>query len=1673
MTSPPFVSSPVATGGGGERFEQRIDAYALALLLVRSTPPLLLDTTVIEVHLQTQHLGWRTDDLLIVGEGHPGVTRKLAVQAKRTFRISSADEDCGRTIRSMWEDFTAADRFNPETDRLAIATLQGSTTLLRSFGSLLDCARAVPDAAEFARRLRIEGYLSRKARTQNEALVEILRDHLPGGGADELYWRFLRSIAVLSFDLGTVTSSTDALVLALLGHVARASSDPTATARTTWNELLDVASQGRATAASYRRDDLPVALRQRHDPISHADDSARRHLVDHGRIVRNSIGSFIAGTCALDRGSMVARLRDRMEEHRVLIVAGAAGAGKSALVKSMVEQIEVERPVLAFQAVEFAKAHVNDTLASTQAPLNARALISLLAAHDETVIFVDGVERLLEHSTRDAFAQLLKIVADIPSLRLVLTCRDYSVETVRSAFLAPAGISHYVFNVSALSDGELAAVARDVPALTAPLADPRIRAFLRTPYLLNIASRLDWSGATLPRNVRALREKCWREVIRDEAHAGGGMPERRERAFLEVARRRASELRPYVAPTTEDVEALQRLREASLLECPLGSSRLFAPAHDVLEDWAILKWLEDIASSASDEAAALSEVVGGRPAIRRGLRKWLAERLEIDVAGTRRFILSVLERGDLPPHFRDDCVVAALLSEDAPAFVDGCRERIAAGDTALLRTLIHLLRVACKAEPPWSPPEGVPSDFLMPIGTAWESMLDLAVGAMDTLDIADAPFFLGLVEDWARQIPSLSTSPPGAASAGRIVSQLLPRFEGYHSDDYRKRALEVVLKIPGDAAAFQDLTARVLAGDRTDISAREFGDLLLSTFSSSIASRDFPDAVLDVLRARLVMGQPDRTRHHYSAIEVSQCFGIREVGVSDFFPASAFQGPFLTLLKHHPRKAVDFIIELLNHAGEWYGEQRWPGHDLEPAIRITIQMPSGEAVEQWVNGRLFALYRGMSVGPYALQSALMALEKWLLEIAENTQLELEPWLLYILRHSNNVMATAVVTSVCLAHPDRAGGASLALLSSRELIEVDRSRVAGERSTSIEILTGLTPSHAIYEDERRTANPLPHRREHLESLAVRLQLTDMREAVWALIDRHRATMPSDDHADTLLWRLALHRMDLRGFTAQDSPAASTEAAPGDHRGVYLVPGNIEPEVQRLVNAGREQMAEMARHLQLQNAAQSLWDRAAPGADWRAILSDARAVASEGEPSEPYLRGGPGIIAASCIRDHLRDLAADELEWCANRVVTELMTSDREGDDLDVHSRMFGPDRAAAAVVYMLALEAPRSMGGDPIGLVVCALTHRIGEVAEYAYSGIATLLGARYNEVILRCAAAAVREAQLRHERSARAVRLPLARSSVGPSIEDVRSAVRSVLVGSTDEARDILTSLSFDSWHGRRAALRVSTLLGPFAEWSESRDFFQRIPEWLSHTWRTRHTPGSDTERDYSAEYELSRRVAKFALALPEEAALDLCAPFTALVPSDTRDAAHFLHDLIVAADGGAHDSFWAIWQAFADAAVTAPWTANLRRDRPYQAELIHRLFLATYWKKGVTHWERLNGEAHRIDTLVTRFPSAPICVEAYSRFLYTIGRQSLPQAFVTLSSVLAPDDAVALVAGPDVGFYLESLLSVVYTHPHALKADRDVAAAVLHVLDVLASAGSSAAYRMRDDFVTPLQASA
>lgn len=1688
------ATNPVSSGGGGTIFEQHVDALFLALLLVRAPLPVLKDCQVEEVHLQAEHLGWATDDALVVAERPDGVQRRLAAQVKRQFKISENDDVCTKAFGDFWSDFSG-DEFDPDLDRLALITLRGTNTLLDAFNSLLDCARASKDADDFMRRLQVDGYLSKKAR----GYAATIRNILVSAGAaptDEQFWRFLSVIHVVSFDLNTAAAQNEAWVKALLAATA-SGGNPMQAAELSWHELLELAGSGMPTASSFAHTDLPDDLRARHGAIDTRSTEVLRALSDHGAVTLDAIKTTISNTVEVARAELVSKVVEALNEHQVVMISAPAGFGKSAVAKLCVGQLDPELHCLAFRAEEFATSHIDQTLGQAQVPANGAELLGILAGQGRKLVLVESVERLLEASAREAFTDLLNLARKDRSLGLLITCRDYSLETVSSALLGQSGLPFEVIDVPPLGDDDLNQVAAASPHLAAALHDEHLKQLLRSPYLLDKAAQMNWSdGEDFPANEREFRRRCWGEVVRRNASASDGMPERRERAFQEVALRRAQMLRPFVPVDDLDAGALDALRNDGLIASPPDRSSMAAPGHDVLEDWAIIQWISRRWDRHEHAAAALAADVGGYPAVRRAYRKWLSETTRVDPA-VAAFGLSVVQDETLPAYFRDDTLVCILKSLSAREFLTSHRAVLFEDNGRLLVRVIHLLRVACKSPMSWLRNDAaVPSQMLMATGEAWSAVLELALGGVDELLPVQAPILLGLIEDFASSVSWQQPEPNGFREAAKIGCRLLEHLDGYRMDDMRVRTLKVIAKVPsGDEDAFKALVDRAIADEERDRIADDVSKVLLDDIEGWNACRFLPAEVIRLAKSQYLMSEEDLDprRDRMRAIDVEPMFGLQEQLRRSSYPASAIRGIFSPLLRHHPRDGVQFIIELFNHAGDWYGQQRWPYERLEPASHVTIEIPGEDQITQWANSRLWGLYRGHEVGPYILQSALMALETWLLQVCDLEGVDVEPWLLRILRESNNVMATAVVASICNAHPEKAGRAGPALLSSRELIGLDRIRMVKERPHLS--FSGMLPDfglNKIYEEERKTSGALSHRGSDLEALAVKLQLNEGRESIHALIDRHRSSLPPTDEQteEDRLWRLALHRMDVRGFRAleelppeeaEDSADGDSEEAPQGKR--YVVgPGELEPDIQELVDRHAPIAAQQSGKLSLLNWGNAAWEgreSAHPDIqDWETALTRARAR-NEGPEPEGFMCGGPGLVAAVCARDHWNAMPPEDQAWCIDQLIQEV---ERDSDTEDMTARVgrgaYRPDRHAAYVLPgLLTQDLSEAQFRRVEEAVAKALTHSVEEVVVYASEGVGVASAGDKSRRFDSYMAVIAWQAGVISQRLAEERQQPYDKQrQPGEIVREVLPAARAAIVAAELDPQVELKGLALDDWPGVEAAKIIMTVVGHSPDSDLAIDFYRRIAGSLLEEWdREFEDRDHHRQRDFEFIHECMRRLARFILKLDGAQALLLCEPLVAAVERHSREVRDFIRDLVVEADqSSGEDAFWPVWDAFADAIRTASWIDRIDSRHARGQELVAAIFLGSYWKENIRHWHRLNDANGRIDALALQLQGSAAAFEAYCRFLHDIGESSFPRAFVVLADSLAAGDAPTMLADKNVTFLLETLLTRhVYSEPHRLKSDPAARQAVLVLLDYLVEAGSSAAYRMRDDFVTPLSQAA
>jgi hypothetical protein len=1674
--------SPLATGGAGVYFEQHVGAAFLSLLLVRGIPPCLPHCQLSEVHFQTRHRGWHTDDLLLVGRGANDKQVQLAAQVKRSFTISHKDEDFRKTIGAAWHDYMARALFNSETDAFGIITLRGSDTMLKHFATLLDCARFSVDAADFASRLDAPGLIDKKARHYCEEVRVVVEEAARVAVSDEEFVGFLRRLYLLTFDLNTATAQTEAWVKTLLAHTATGP-DKIGAAAVTWNELLAIAGAGEPQAATFTYETLPESVRLRHAPVTSQDHHWLKVLAEHSQPVQRGASNRIGGKLQLPRKSLVLEILAELEEHRVIIVTGPAGSGKSVLAGEVFGSLIREMPAFAFRAEEFARAHLDETLHAAQIQLTANRLSALLALEPRKLFWVESLERLLERTNRAALMDLLNLVQTDESCRLVITCRDYSVNLVCSSLLEQAGLAHRVVNVPLLSDEELAVVWQEFPQLEEVSRNPSLSELLRNPYILDKASRMQWRpGATLPENERSFRLKVWQEIIREDDKTEEAMPRRRGDVFVEVALRRARALSAYADCADLDQHALQRLHQSGLIEFSPESDSLAAPSHDVLEDWALLHWLNELFARKKTTPDAFFVEMGSHPALRRGYRRWLEELLERVPEEADRWIADIIESKQLSQQSRDDTLVVVLSSVKSKEFLERNETLLLANDGNLLRRVIHLLRVGCKA------PTGVPLGKYrwmqyLPKYPVWSVVLRIVNRNLDKIATDYFSLILGLLEDWCTGVGWANPYPPGFEDVANTAFSLLSL-----SDDWRisamdgtKRLLKVIARIPkGAPAQFEKLLQRGIAHDREKRWVNDFAEIILEHLDGGPACRDFPDLVIALAESQWgISAEAGRRFNSGDHFDVEVAFGLSETLTLDFFPPSAYHGPFSFLLTQHPQLGVEFILRLLNHGASFYADPTVFHRYIELPSKISFELPNGSRHEQWCSPRLWFMYRAASVGPSLLESALMALERWLLDLCQMDEDTAEICMTELMTKSNNVAITAVVASAAIAYPGAAGSAGLSLLTCADFIELERARMShGSVPTG---LFGDLPDQnvedAMFKRERKESNALEHRRLDLENLAIQLQTGPHRARVWKILDHYRSELPAVEQQteEQKLWRLALHRMDIRQWERKGQTADGKE-----------IIGSKTPEadIQSLLAKHAPEQEDFNERLALLAWGMAIFqhnhDAKADREEWVTRLAQAKKVyerlASDDHSSDRIQTrlgsAGTAYVAAVVIRDRWMELSGEDRDWCVKVVIDSILEDADSKDQFFIAGRnAMEASRPAAFVVSALfgrGLEPEREM--EILDALAMALSHASEEAASMAFMGVGAFLWKADRSLALTCVGAVVREGKIGAVIEASENAMPYAQRTDRDGIESERTAVfRNFIRNREKLLEDAFAELDFSSWAGRRAMRDLLPIFGP-CEDQIAVGFFNLVSRTLASWWKKSPDRQRDTDRHHELEHLCAQRLASFLLTLPVQVALDIVKPIFDLVGENPKEVGGFVELLIGVEDVvGSGETFWTLWQQVADRVAQAPWVGSLG-DRSFdKVALINALFLGVHWNEGVHHWQRLAGEAARLDGLFKVLPPSPQVINEYCRFLFSVGQRSLPKALLLIADKLKKTPTGTVLLIPEVIFFLEVIMRRwVYSQPGELKANLESREAVLLILDALVEAGSSHAYRMRDDFVSP-----
>lgn len=584
--------SPELTGGSGFTFEDAVAAVYVAALLMESTAPGLPGRTVSAVSLQQAVFDHPLDDLVVDAISADGSSMQMGLQVKRSITLTAAESntDFRETITRAHKTVTK-DAFRLGTDRVGMVVGEVAEAPKRALETLCEWARSHSSPSAFLTLVNTEGAASRLHRTIVDSVRNALATVVDEPELDGAVHRLLAHFLVLRFDLLHEGSQNAADVVARLQeHLhpdARHSADGL------WNRLLTIVRDSQGRAATLNRtilvDKLNGAFKLAGAPSLRANMNALRV---EAQFAASEIANEISGA-RVSRQRRVDLVNDALVEHRLVQVSGMPGAGKSAVLRTLIDAACSQGSVLCLKADRLVG--TSWSMFASSIGLTSGSLEDVLVeigATGTAVLFVDGLDRV-EVKNRGVINDVLSTLMGSPLLtgwKIVATVRDNGLEPLRtwlpSSLLQSSGTS--VVEVGSFDDHESEELAVAKPHLRPLLfGDPRVREIVRRPFFASILSRWTAVSATPASSEIELASAWWTGGGYGAATAEAGI---RRELLIELARLGAGTLGRQMPIYGLNQNGLDALVSDDIVRfVRVGHTVRFT--HDIYFEWSFLQYL--------------------------------------------------------------------------------------------------------------------------------------------------------------------------------------------------------------------------------------------------------------------------------------------------------------------------------------------------------------------------------------------------------------------------------------------------------------------------------------------------------------------------------------------------------------------------------------------------------------------------------------------------------------------------------------------------------------------------------------------------------------------------------------------------------------------------------------------------------------------------------------------------------------------------------------------------------------------------------------------------------------------------------------------------------------------------------------------------------------------------
>ena len=485
---------------------------------------------------------------------------------------------------------------------------------------------------------------------------------------------------------------------------------------------------------------------------------------EHGDFILGNIRTDIGGF-VLNRSNLLAKARAIVKKTSFLELVGASGAGKSAVLKALVEIVRGEGFPLVLSAERINGTDWSSFASNLQLTQPLKKLLVAISSSSQPTIFIDGVDKILESGKRNVVNDLLHAIADIPlgsdasrHWTVVVSLREENrLDVYHWLDWRKLGKPERL-EIPELTAEELETIAEHRPRLKPLLSQNQLKPVITNPFMLSLLEEqqiLNDKESIPPIATESEISQVWWE--RWVGKNSDVLGRARQISLLKLGKQAIKSPGTRLIGEEISPEAILSLESDSILTRDPDRD-VYYFRHDLLEDWVLCRVL----NQNREELTTYLQEIGEPFGLFRTVQLLGTFLLEKDDTADDwiELIEQVEQTADLFPRWYQALLTAPLISPRARNLLDKTESFLVADDAQRLNKLLIALRTV-EIEPNFEflsifNGMNIPTENLMPILLSdpiprwriWSPFMDWLVPRLTLLPTAIRPEAVKLMEIW-------------------------------------------------------------------------------------------------------------------------------------------------------------------------------------------------------------------------------------------------------------------------------------------------------------------------------------------------------------------------------------------------------------------------------------------------------------------------------------------------------------------------------------------------------------------------------------------------------------------------------------------------------------------------------------------------------------------------------------------------------------------------------------------------------------------------------------------------------------------------------------------------------------------------------------------------------------